>query len=433
VIIDVTHACIRVKGMKFVNRGLLRKTSELEAGPIGKPFLREVLDGIANLGVGVKVSALLLGLGLLPPLAALFFMPQVGIDHVQNVIALYIAVFLILYYPLAKAMKEFLVMRPIRRINAYIDEVKAGRRTPAFVLPAENGGEHDFLQLHRNIFWMVHGLETREAKLHQTLVKLDQARRQVIESLEYAGLIQRSFLPSRQLLGQTLGEHFVLWLPRDKVGGDAYWIRHTPEFTLLAVFDCTGHGVPGAFLTLIVNALLDQNHDEACFSDPGRLLSKLNRGIKEALSQYDAGDHSDDGLEGCVCSIDRQTGVLHFSGAGSLAFLVGQGGIREIRGDRSGIGFVHVPADRTFVNHRIGLDEVDKVYLLTDGIMDQIGGPKRLPFGRRRMREWIENNQNLSMADQCRSLQQVFSEYKGVADQRDDVTVLGFYTKERSC
>ena len=403
----------------------------LGAPPRG--FWQGAIDALANLGVGVKIKLLLLGLGLLPPLTALLFLRQASTGCFQNTLALYIAIFLVILYPLAKAMEELLVVRQVRRINTYVEEVKAGRATPHIELPEEQGDEHGFLRLQRNIFWMVQGLKSREARLEEALRKLEQARRRILESIEYASLIQRSFLPSRTDLGSALGDHFLLWLPRDGVGGDAYWVKRLEHHTVLAVFDCTGHGVPGAFLTLIVNSLFEQNYDETCRNNPARLLSKMNRAIKHSLSQHGRRDLSDDGLEGSVCCIDHQTRQLYFAGARSFMFLATPNGLLEIKGDRHGVGFVNEPYDREFANHRIELQETAAVFLFTDGITDQVGGPKRLPLGRGRMRQWLEKNQHLPMADQHRALEQAFAEYMGRIDQRDDVTVLGFATRGFLC
>ena len=393
-------------------------------------LFQKILDEASNLGVGIKVNLVLIVIGLLPPLTALLIPQSIGTEYFRNILALYIAAFVILYYPLAKAMEELMVLRQVRRINSYVDEVKAGRRTPSFQLPKEKGDEHDFLRLQRNIFWMVQGLKSREGRLQETLVKLEQARRQALESIEYAGLIQRAFLPSPNELADSLGDYFLLWIPRDGVGGDAYWVKKTGNVTMLAVFDCTGHGVPGAFLTLIVNSLFEQNFDEKCLEDPGLLLSKMNRAIKNALCQNQRRQLSDDGLEGSVCCLDRDRSVMRFAGARSYMLLVESGTIREMRGDRSGVGFTGIPQDKAYTSHSIELKGIDAVYLLTDGITDQIGGPKRLPFGKTRLRQLIGSNCSLPMHRQYEALEKAFAEYKDRFDQRDDITVLGLSTKE---
>ncbi len=392
------------------------------------------LDRLADLGVGVKVNLLLLGLGLLPPLGALLFLHETGGGgKFLDILALYIAAVVLLHYPLCRLVEEFIVLRQTRRINTYVEQVKAGRPVRNFQLPPEKGEEHDFLRLQRNIFWMVQGLKSRELRLQETLRKLETAQRQVLESIEYAGLIQRSLLPAERDLQLALGEHFLLWLPRDGVGGDAYWVKRSGNLTWLAVFDCTGHGVPGAFLTLIVASLFEQNCDQCCNHNPALLLARMHRGLQAALSRHGKTAFIDDGLEGSVCCLDRDTGVLHFAGARSSLLLVDAQGCKELRGDRSGVGFVHVPPEQEFANHTLPLLPEQRLYLFTDGITDQIGGPKRLPAGRSRLRHWLVEHATLPMAEQRRLLEQNYSEYKGRETQRDDVTVLGFCAREFTC
>ncbi len=391
---------------------------------------RRGFDALSNLSVGVKINLLLLLLGLAPPLSALILLHHAGGDFLQNALALYVAAFLLFLYPLARTMQELIVLRQARRINDYVEEVKAGRPTPQFNLPGEKGDEHDFLRLQRNIFWMVQGLKNREARLQDALRELKNAQRQVLESVEYASRIQRSFLPSGKDLQSALGEHFLIWLPRDGVGGDAYWVKRTQDHTYLAVFDCTGHGVPGAFLSLIVNSLFEQILDDLCCNNPARLLVKMNKGLKNALSQHDEGMLSDDGLEGAICCIDRKKHILHFAGARSFLFLAEGNGMREIRGDRIGIGFVDVPLNQEFTNHAISLQGIHAAYLFTDGVTDQIGGKKRLPFGRSRLKRCLEAHSLSSMANQQLAVERAFDEYKGGNAQRDDVTVLGLSIKD---
>lgn len=392
--------------------------------------LHALLDRLSDIGVGLKFKVLLLGLGALPPLAGLLYLHHHGPVALQNAMALYVAVLFILYYPLGKLLEEVVVLRQARRINAYVEEVKRGRRTANFVLPDEKGDEHDFLRLKRNIFWMVQGLKHREKKLEDTLRELEKAQRQVLESIEYASLIQRSFLPSRADLRKALGEHFLLWLPRDGVGGDAYWVKEAHGRVFLAVFDCTGHGVPGAFLTLIVNSLFDQHLDATCADDPARLLSRVNRGIKEALSQHGKENLSDDGLEGVLLCLDRSTCSLRYAAARGALLLREKDGVRQCRGDKSGLGFVGVPMDQQFANHTLPLEDVEAVYLYTDGVTDQIGGPRNLPFGRSRLMAWIGRHAGDGMAAQGEALQEALVAYKAGNAQRDDITILGFSTRE---
>ncbi|MBG0774911.1 MAG: SpoIIE family protein phosphatase [Desulfovibrionaceae bacterium] len=390
------------------------------------------MDALADAGVGLKMRLLLLTVGLVPALAGLLALHQAGPAPVRSALALYVAAFVLLFYPLSRLLEELVVLRQTRRINEFVDGVKGGCRTVDFDLPEERGEEHDFLRLKRNIFWMVDGLRRREHEVRDTLARLAEAQRQVLESIEYAGLIQRSFLPGRARMGEALGGHMLLWIPRDEVGGDTYWVRRTDGGVFVAVVDCTGHGVPGAFMTLIVNSLFERELDDACRDDPGRLLSKMNRAIKTALSQHGrtlstgGRARSDDGIEGAVCFVNHRTRTLHLAGARGFVFVAGPDGVREFRGDRTGVGFVRVPEDQSFANRAVSLNGGETVYLSTDGFTDQIGGGKRLPFGRRRLRECLRELAGTPLPEQEERLRRIFETYRGREPQRDDATVLGF-------
>ncbi|WP_028315290.1 SpoIIE family protein phosphatase [Desulfatibacillum aliphaticivorans] len=413
---------------------MLAENSVKNAGaPRRKNTFNRFADRLSEVSLGVKLNLILLAVGLAPALAGLLFLHQGRPEQFHSALALYITGFVIFIYPFSKAVEELLVLRQTRRINNYVDEVKAGRPAAPPNLPDEEGDEHDFIRLQRNIYWMVQGLVTREAKLEKVLQNLDRTRRQILESIEYASLIQQSFLPSARKLEKALGDYFLLWAPRDGVGGDAYWVRSAGGFSILAVIDCTGHGVPGAFLTLIANSLFEQNYDESCNTDPARLLTRMDRSIRQSLAQHKPESLSNDGMEGGVCCIDWNNRLLHYSGARGRLLLSGPNGLHEIVGVKRGVGFANEKTGRAFINHAAPLDEADAVYLYTDGITDQAGGAKGLPFGRTRLRQLMKENQTLSMDGQKASLEQAFREYQGRMDQRDDVTVLGFSTRGRSC
>ncbi len=149
---------------------------------VEKPLLQKILDSLSNVGVGVKIRFVLLGIGVLPPIVMLLVLHQAGSDALQNTLALYIALCLALFYPFCKTLEELIVLRQTRRINAYVEEVKAGRRTPHFDLPKERGDEHDFLRLQRNIFWMIQGLQNREAKLQTARQKAEAMNKELSEA-----------------------------------------------------------------------------------------------------------------------------------------------------------------------------------------------------------------------------------------------------------
>ena len=270
----------------------------------------------------------------------------------------------------------------------------------------------------------VNGTEIDEHNSNKLNDSLASAYRQITESVRYASRIQRSLLPSEDPVRELLADHFVLWEPRDVVGGDLYWIRREKKGVMIVLFDCTGHGVPGALMTTIAISALNAAFAET--ADPARLIARVHRHVKTALRQDTNEGYSDDGLELGVCLVEPERRILVFSGARFPLLIMENGEMRMIAGDKSGVGYRHVNIGYKFTNHRIGLKPGMKFYMYSDGINDQIGGPKRRGFGRKRINEILIQNQHLPMPVQKQEFYSVFTEYQGQETRRDDLSMVGF-------
>ena len=256
--------------------------------------------------------------------------------------------------------------------------------------------------------------------------ELAEAHELITSSIDYASRIQRSALPPDDLMSEALGEHFVIWQPRDVVGGDIYWVRRVEGGHIVAVADCTGHGVPGAFLTMIATGALRQAIIEHPDGDPAAIIGRMNTFIKNSLRQDTAEGPSDDGLELGICRIDEGRERLTFAGARfSLWTLDGQGS-EEVKGDKSGIGYHHVPSDRAFTNHDVPLSPDSTYYLFSDGLVDQVGGDKRRAFGKKRIIALLDAHKDRPIAERGAAVMREFEAYQGAEIRRDDVTMLGF-------
>ena len=255
--------------------------------------------------------------------------------------------------------------------------------------------------------------------------KLEDAFNVIEDSINYASRIQRSVLPLPGIIESLFKEHFVIWEPRDTVGGDIYWCQPWGQGFMVALADCTGHGVPGAFMTLIANGALEiaLNNTEA--GDCATLISNMNIRIKTVLSQDRSETLSDDGLEIGVCYITPELDKIHFAGARMSLMILENGEITELKGDKSSIGYKAVTYDAAFTNHV--LEALDKqFYLLSDGIPDQPGGPKRRGFGKKRFKNILTQKDNTSLIEQRDILYDEFKRYQGEEARRDDVSVIGF-------
>lgn len=246
-------------------------------------------------------------------------------------------------------------------------------------------------------------------------------------SIDYATRIQRSVLPAPHVLSETFREHFVIWEPRDRVGGDIYWRREWGGGHLLLVADCTGHGVPGAFMTLIATAALDRALEEAPTGDPGALIARMHEFVQRFLGQQDVETTTtDDGLELGACFVTADRGELRYAGARFSLFCVADGEFEEIRGERTAIGYKGIAPDLCFATRVVADPERRTFYLTTDGLIDQIGGPRRRSFGKRRLRDVLLPVQNRPMERQRDAILAALAEYQGDEARRDDVSVVGF-------
>lgn len=269
-------------------------------------------------------------------------------------------------------------------------------------------------------------LKQREEALEAEQRRVAQANRQIVESINYASRIQAVILPTPELLAGAAPAHFVIWEPRDIVGGDFYWCRRAGDDHILMVGDCTGHGVPGAFMTLIATGLLDDIVRDDPQIGPSRLLATLHARLKAVLGKGTRSGYAYDGLEAGLCRIDAGRRHMVFAGARLTLWAAGQGDVAEIRGDRPMLGHPEYPERMTFTELSIPIRRGDCFYLATDGLTDQIGERTGRAFGRRRLREFVVRNHMKPMNQQEATLRSLFLEHQGRQARRDDVTALGF-------
>ncbi|CCQ74216.1 PocR ligand-binding domain-containing protein [Magnetospira sp. QH-2] len=245
-------------------------------------------------------------------------------------------------------------------------------------------------------------------------------------SITYAGRIQRSILPDDSLLAENLADHFVLWIPRDVVGGDMYWCRQWGDGLLILLGDCTGHGVPGAFMTLITNGALRIAEKEVMPGDVADLISRMHQIIQTGLGQHKDTSESDDGLDMGACFIPADKAKLFFVGARFELFVTEKGHVRVVKGTRKGIGYCGISADQKYETVEIDVCDDQTFYMSTDGIVDQIGGERRRSFGKKRFTQLLADIFDQPVADQKASIEQAVLAFQGEESRRDDVSVIGF-------
>ncbi|WP_419785945.1 PP2C family protein-serine/threonine phosphatase [Pseudodesulfovibrio sp.] len=385
--------------------------------------LINMVRGVCDWSVERKMTTVLLLGIVLPPLASFVVLETRGEASATRFLAMLSVGTIILFVPVAKWLSHFIALRSIRELNAQCQLLKEGNYEQVDLPPAEREG-HDFLELQRNMHWMGYTIATREHKLQHAMDDLTRAQRQIGQSLKYASLIQKSFLPDRNDLRDFLPDHFLIWEQRDTVGGDAYWVRPTENGFFIGVIDCTGHGVPGAFMTLIVASLLDKAAGDGEES-PAAVLGRMNRLIKDSLGQTNREAPSDDGMDCGLCHVSRN-GPLFFAGANTPLYLLDREGARVIKGDRCGLGYVRSDPDFSFTDIPVSPSPDMRFYLASDGLTDQVGGDLRIPFGKRRFMTFMERERETPLSAQGVNLLAELAAYQGTEIRRDDVTVIGF-------
>lgn len=254
--------------------------------------------------------------------------------------------------------------------------------------------------------------------------ELEDRNRSIQDSIDYALTLQTALLPPRADMEALLGEHFALWCPRDTVGGDFYWVRQVPGGVLAVVGDCTGHGVPGALMTMSATAMLDHIADDICHDDPAQILTELGRLIGQTFSNRPTGALSD-GLDAAVLFISPAQGI-RFAGARLSLYVAAAGQVTEYRGTRRTLDAAGSGSHRPFETHTVPLSPGAMAYIATDGYFEQPGGTRGLPMGREQMKRWLAEASGLPAEAQHQRLYGALMAYAGPEALRDDVTLLGF-------
>jgi len=254
-----------------------------------------------------------------------------------------------------------------------------------------------------------------------------EKNRQIMHSIDYASVIQRAMLrDSRDTLLAGLSDAHLEWQPRDIVGGDFYHFTADADGWFAAIADCTGHGVPGAFMTLIASSALTQALERRGPRDPAMLLGEINRNVKAMLGQRDRGDQaaeSDDGLDAAFLWFDRASRTLTFAGARVAVLMLAPGqDVVTMDTEKMGAGYVDTPDDFRWTNQVAHLPAGTVLFITTDGLVDQIGGPKEIAYGKRRIRTVLSERRDDGSAQIAAALLADFGQWQGAQPRRDDLT-----------
>ncbi|MBN4062255.1 MAG: hypothetical protein COA57_13500 [Flavobacteriales bacterium] len=246
----------------------------------------------------------------------------------------------------------------------------------------------------------------------------------ITASINYAKRIQEAILTSRVYLDKIMPEYFVFYRPRDIVSGDFYWAHETKNGKVVfTVVDCTGHGVPGAFMSMIGNALLNEVVIENKKENSDDILNHLRDGIIRSLKQTGQANESRDGMDMALCVLDKKSGTLEFSGAHNPLYHFRNGSFNEYKGDMQSIGFQR-GEPKPFVKHIIQLEKGDVLYLFSDGFVDQKGGPNGKKFYYKPFKELLAFVQDKPFQEQRSIIKQTYIDWRGTREQIDDVCIM---------
>ena len=268
----------------------------------------------------------------------------------------------------------------------------------------------------------------KNVELNKQKKELVQITTKISDSLQYAQKIQQALLPQKATMNLLFEDYFIFYNPLSAVSGDFYWSGEMVDKTILAVADCTGHGVPGAMMSMLGNSYLNETLRKPYILHASQVLNEMRDMVVSALHQQGVPGESKDGMEMSLVIFDKQTNVLEFSGAHLSIYIARYHDgepyeIIELKGDRMPIGYYRKMND--FTDHTIKINSGDIVYLFTDGYIDQFGGEKGQRFKSRSFKELIAKNVNKPMAEQHEILQSTFFNWKQDQEQIDDVLVVG--------
>jgi len=255
--------------------------------------------------------------------------------------------------------------------------------------------------------------------------ELTLKNKSITDSINYAKRIQTAMLPPYRLFKSVFPSSFVLYMPKDIVSGDFYWINKLSDKIFVAAVDCTGHGVPGAFMSIIGFELFRKITNIEGLSRPSDILNRLNEDFHVIFKDVD-NVVLRDGMDVAFCSIDKKNMILEFAGAFNPLYLIRDNKITEIKGDRFAIGLDETNfKDQTFKNHLIPIQQGDIMYICSDGFADQFGGSDGKKYKYRRFRHLLLNLHRLSMEKQHEILENNVMEWRGMQEQVDDILVIG--------
>jgi serine phosphatase RsbU (regulator of sigma subunit) len=267
-------------------------------------------------------------------------------------------------------------------------------------------------------------IEAQRDKIETQRDKILKQQKSITSSIEYAKRIQTAVLPPTDYLDKCMPEHFVLFKPRDIVSGDFYWIKKIKKYLIIAAADCTGHGVPGAFMSMLGVAFLNEITTRQDVTSANQVLDRLRTYIKTSLRQSGKRYESPDGMDIALCVVDTETRKLQFAGAYIPLYFIRDNKLNILKPDIMPIGYFR--KEKQFSNQEIQMMPADIFYIFSDGYFDQFGGENHTKFNLEKFKHLFIEIHRKPMSQQKEILEKTIEEWKGNNDQIDDILIIGF-------
>jgi sigma-B regulation protein RsbU (phosphoserine phosphatase) len=268
-------------------------------------------------------------------------------------------------------------------------------------------------------------LAEKNTMLNEAYTEIEEQKKHIMDSIYYARRIQTAILPSFGLLDKYLKNYFIFYMPKDIVSGDFYWMSATSGLVMIAAVDCTGHGVPGAFMSIVGFNQLNNAVSVKKARKASDILNELNRGVIQTLNENTGESSIKDGMDMTLCVFDFKNKKVDFAGANNPIIHIRDNNMSKIKGDRFPIGAFVEGQDQLFANNEIKLADGDMIYLFSDGYADQFGGPENKKFFTKRFEQLLFDIHNEPLEQQKELLKTTLYDWMGNNDQVDDILVIG--------
>ncbi len=265
--------------------------------------------------------------------------------------------------------------------------------------------------------------QVNEINYQNAIIK--EKNKDITDSIQYAKRLQEAVFPEADILNTYFAESFVLFRPKDIVSGDFYWFEEIGNETIIVVGDCTGHGVPGAFMSILGHNLLNQIILEDKITSPGKILNLLDKRVSSALNKRESKAEYNDGMDMVICTIDKAKGTLAYAGANRPLVIRRHNELIELKPSKHAIGGIQESTDKLFKQHDITIQEADVLYMFSDGYYDQFGGPRGKKFKYKQLTGHIIGMASKPLVEQKKILAETLTNWQGNLEQVDDICVVG--------